>query len=71
VRAGEATETAVNEKLSNCSTIVYNSERREFHAKESELIANMVFSSSPKKLASCSLDLRSVLDPNSHRASRS
>lgn len=65
------TELAVNEKLSSISTIILNTETRQFLPKESELIANMVFTGSPKKLASCSLDMRCILDPNDHRAPRS
>ena len=65
------TDITINEKLSSISTIILNTERREFLPKESELIANMVFTGSPKKLASCPLDMRCILEPSAHRNARS
>lgn len=64
-------ELPVNEKLSSISTIIFNTERREFLPKESELIANMLFGGSPKRLASAHIDMRRILDPNAYRAPRS
>lgn len=64
-------ELTVNEKLSNLSTLMFNTERREFQPKESELITNMLFNGSPKRLASCTFDMRCILDPNNYRANRS
>lgn len=71
MRQGVPTELAVNEKLSSISTIIFNADRREFLPKESELIANMLFNGSPKRLASYALDMRCILDPAAHRATRS
>jgi hypothetical protein len=50
---------------------MFNTERREFQPKESELITNMLFNGSPKRLASCTFDMRCILDPNNYRANRS
>ena len=38
--------------------------------KESELIVNMYFGGSPKKLASCHIDMKNILDPNNYKANR-
>ena len=71
VKANFPTDLPLNEKLSSISTIIFNTDRREFLPKESELIANMLFNGSPKKLATYAVDMRCILDPNSHRAPRS
>lgn len=71
VKANFPTDIPLNEKLSSISTIIFNTDRREFLPKESELIANMLFNGSPKKLATYAVDMRCILDPNSHRATRS
>jgi hypothetical protein len=67
---GNINEFVVNEKLSSISTIIYNLEMKEFLPKESELISNMFFNGSPKKFASCHIDMRNILDPNNYRANR-
>jgi hypothetical protein len=45
-------------------------DKKEFLSKESELVANMLFSGSPKKLASCQIDMRNILDSSNYRANR-
>jgi len=64
-------ELTLNEKLSNISTIIFNNDNKTFLPKESELVVNMYFNGSPKKLASCQLDMRSILDPKDIRTQRS
>ncbi len=71
LRAGVPSEIQLAEKVSSISTIVLNVDRREFNPKESELIANMLFNGSPKKLASYALDMRCILNPSDHRMNRS
>jgi hypothetical protein len=50
---------------------MYNTDTKSFMGKEAEVIVNMYFNGSPKKLASCLLDMRAILDPKDYRASRS
>ena len=61
---------ALQERLSSISTIIFNTEKREFLPKESELIINMYFNSSPKKLASTKIDMRTILDANNYKLPR-
>jgi len=64
-------QLTLNERLSSISTIIFNVEKREFLPKESELIINMYFNSSPKKLASSKIDMRVILDPTNYKTPRS
>lgn len=63
-------DLGVNEKVSSISTIIYDTERKEFQGKDSELIVQMYISNSPKKLASCQVDMKSILDPLNVRTPR-
>lgn len=71
VSPGSLVDLQVNEKLSSISTIIYNTDRKEFLPKESELSVNMFITNSPKRFAYCHIDMRNILDPNNHRSPRS
>ena len=64
-------DLAIQEKLSSISTIIYQTDKRAFMGKESELVVIMLFEGSPKKLGYFHIDMKSILDPAQHQQARS